>query len=60
MMEKISGILFAILGAVVGAATPAVKDLVKSNLDNWTAAAAKTANPFDDLLVRFIRTLLGM
>jgi len=59
-VSKILSILIGILTAAVGAATPALREMVQANVTQWEAAAKKTANPFDDLLVSIVKGIFSL
>ncbi len=60
IVKGILGIILSILGAVAGAVTPQLRDLAKTHVAEWEAAAKKSANPFDDILVGIVKGLLGL
>lgn len=59
-MERLIPILLGILSAVAGAASPALRDIIKTDVQRWEDAAKKTTSPFDDIVVRVVKTLLNL
>lgn len=51
-------ILFNVVGSMIGAATPQIRDGLKKALDVLEKAAAKTPNPIDDSLVAALKYIL--
>lgn len=56
-MERL---FITLLLIIVGNITPAIRESLKTWLKNIEAEAKKTANPWDDILVSFLKTLLGV
>jgi hypothetical protein len=55
-----SNLLSTILMIVVGAVTPELREALSKSVVEWEAKAAQTKNPFDDILVKIIKAMLGM
>jgi len=56
-MERI---FITLLLMVISSLTPALRESLVGLLKTLEAEAKKTANPWDDIFVSFLRTLLGV
>lgn len=56
MLQKI---LVNVLVSIITLSTPSIKEEIAKGLDSIEGRAKATPNPIDDLLVSFLRALLG-
>ena len=50
-------VIVKFLTVLIGNISPDVKEFIKENIDKLDEKAKTTANPFDDLLVLFLRAI---
>ena len=52
-------LLAAAVKMLLDAISPQLREMIRAGLAEWEAQAQTTANPWDDLLVRFLRVLFA-
>ena len=52
-------LLAAAVQMILDAISPQLREMIRAGLAEWEAKAQTTANPWDDLLVRFLRVLFA-
>ena len=52
-------LLAAAVKMLLDAISPQLREMIRAGLSEWEAKAQTTANPWDDLLVRFLRVLFA-
>lgn len=55
-MEKL---LFSVLTSLIPVISPEIKKALDQFVDDLAKKAAETPNPFDDILVAFVKVLIG-
>ena len=50
--------IFRLIGLIIAVASPELRESLKTWLDTLEKQAAKTDNPWDDILVAMLRTIL--
>lgn len=59
-MKNISiSLLVKVLALIISMITPELKDFLKKTIDELAEKAKATSNPFDDVLVQFLRLLVS-
>jgi|2_EtaG_2_1085320.scaffolds.fasta_scaffold51984_2 hypothetical protein len=49
-----------VLGVIVTALTPEIRDMVSDTIKGWEAKAEETENPWDDHFVAILKEILGI
>lgn len=61
MPKKFSlAVIVKLVGPLLLALSPALRDMVDSSVNNWMDKAQKTESPFDDMFIQLIADLLGI
>lgn len=53
------GLIAKLIKMVLGQASPAIKEGIKTALKEWKIKAAETDNPWDDMIVELLLYIMG-
>lgn len=59
-MNALSSLLTSVVSSVIKGISPEIREFLKDAVDELKVKASKTPNPYDDLMVELLSTLLGM
>jgi len=54
------GVLLKLVRLVLTQMSPALREALKAFVADWEAKSRQTSNPWDDVLVDFIKAVLGL